>query len=189
MATGDIDIAARIVSRALLINLGTAALYIIKERTLRGVFLPGSTGTGTYSTTPMPLPLGALPARARGKRALAQLVATGEARLFTSFRSRRAWIVLTGGYAKFRELAGRESDRVTLNWSGQMMRNLKITRVSAREGVVEIGFTEGRAKRLASYHNTLGAGRAKVTHKFIGLTAPEVASIAAQAQEAIQYQQ
>jgi hypothetical protein len=70
-----------------------------------------------------------------------------------------------------------------------MMRNLKITRVSAREGVVEIGFTEGRAKRLAGYHNTEGAGRAKITHKFIGLTPQEVAQIAADAQQAIQYQQ
>ncbi|MCZ7556800.1 MAG: hypothetical protein M5R41_10415 [Bacteroidia bacterium] len=189
MAEAELNIAARVISRALLINLGTAALYIIKERTLRGQFLPGSTGSGRYSTTPMPLPLGALPARARGKRALAQLVASGEARLFTSMRSRRAWIVLQGGYAKFRELAGRESDRVTLNWSGQMMRNLKITRVSAREFTVELGFTEGRARRLASYHNELGAGKSRTTHKFLGLTAQEVSRLASDAQAAIQYQQ
>ncbi len=177
MSTGELNIAGRIVSRALLINLGTRVLYIIKERTLRGEFLPGSTGTGQYSTTPMPLPLGALPARARSKSALRALTDSGEARLFTSLRSRRTWIILEGGYKRLRELAGRESDRVTLNWTGAMMRNLKILRTNEAEAYVELGFSEGRAARLATYHNELGAGRRKVTHRFLGLTDAELASL------------
>ncbi len=173
----ELNITGRIVTRALLVNLGTAVVVIIKERTLRGEFLPGSTAGGQYSTTPSPMPLGALPARARGKRALAALVASGEATLFTSMRSRRTWIILQGGYKKFRELAGRETDRVTLNWTGQMMRNLKVRHVSVREGVVDIGFSEGRAARLASYHNTQGAGRSRRVRRFIGLTDAELASL------------
>lgn len=177
MSTGELNIADRIISRALLINLGTRVIYIIKERTLRGEFLPGSTGTSNYSTTPMPLPLGALPARARSKSALRALTDSGEATIFTSLRSRRTWIILEGGYKRLRELAGRESDRVTLNWSGSMMRNLKILRTNEREGYVELGFNEGRAARLARYHHELGAGRRKVTHRFLGLTDTELASL------------
>lgn len=184
MSTDDLNIADRIISRALLINLGTRALYIIKTRTLRGEFLPGSTGTGQYSTTPMPLPLGALPARARTKSALKAMTDADEAHLFTS-RSGRTWIVLQGGYKRLRELAGRESDRVTLNWSGAMMRNLKILRADEREAYVELGFDEGRAKRLAVYHDVLGAGRRKVTHRFLGLTDQEITSLEPTVREAL----
>lgn len=167
-------ISDRIITRALLVNLGTRIVNIIKLRTLAGEFLPGSTGTSKYSTTPMPLPLGALPARFRTPRKLRQLVDDGEARIFSS-RSRRAWIVLTGGYKRFRQLAGRESDHVTLNWSGSMMRNLKVIRVNTSEAEVVVGFNEGRAARLASYHHAQGAGKARVTHKFLGLTDAELA--------------
>ena len=180
-------ITARVITRALLINVGTQVINIIKLRTLAGEFLAGSTGGRTYSRTPMPLPLSGLPAFARTKKNLKMLVAAGEARIFTSLRSRATWIILTGGYEQFRKLAGRETDHVTLNWTGSMMRNLKIVRVDTTTPEVVVGFDEGRSGRLASYHNTLGAGKRHVTHKFLGLTDEETRSLEQSVLQALRF--
>lgn len=176
-----------IISRALLVDIGSHALYIIKTRTLQGEFLPGSTGSGQYSTTPMPLPLGALQKSVRTGATLKAMVAAGEAYVFQS-KAGRKWIILEGGYKKLRELAKKEADHVTLNWSGSMMRNLKIISVNPDRYSVTLGFDEASARRKARYHNELGAGRKRVTHKFLGLTDQEIRELGDVVERAITYQ-
>lgn len=162
----------RMVNRALLLNVGSRMLLIIKQRTLRGKYLPGSTGTSEYSTTPMPLPWGGLQKAVRNSRTIRNMIDSGEADVFQS-RGGRTWILLQGGYRKFRELAGKSTDHVTLSWSGQMMRDLKIKDVNVGLKSVTIGFTDARSRELARYHDVLGAGKSKVTHKFMGFTTAE----------------
>jgi hypothetical protein len=165
-------LAERVVNRALLIQVGSQALLMIKERTLAGQFLPGSTGTSAYSTTPMPLPWNRLQSAVRGSATLRNMIDSGEATVFTSKRGRK-WIVLEGGYRKMRELAGKSTDHVTLSWRGTMLRDLKIKTVDVAGLRVDLGFTDTESERIASYHQELGAGRRRVTHKFMGFTEGE----------------
>jgi hypothetical protein len=170
------DLVQRIINRALLLQVGSHVLMIIKERTLRGEYLPGSTGTGQYSTTPMPLPLGVLQKKYRSNKSLKELEAGG-ARIFTNLRSKITWIILTGGYKQLREITGRDASHVTLSWSGKMMRNLKVLKADPATASVTIGFDEESSSRIASYHQIEGAGKSKKTHKFLGLTEQEISDV------------
>ncbi len=177
------DIKDLIISRSLLIETGQAALYIINKRTAAGEFLPGSTGSSQYSTTPLPLPVGAL--TAKGIDTLNALLDSGEATAFKSKKSGRLWVILEHGYKQFRELAGRETDHVTLNWTGALMRGLTITSVDTNNAAVELGWNDPRSSEIARYHNELGAGKSRVTHKFLGITPKELSLLARQAEQSI----
>lgn len=165
-------------SRALLMQIGEQAIAIIKDRTLRGIFLEGSSpGTSKYSTTPMPLPLGILSKTHQGLLWRRLQRNEEEYRIFTNRRSGIVWVALLGGYKRFRELAGREVDHVTLNWSGTMMRDLQVASVDEAEGKVKISFSSYRSAQLASYHHA-GVGRSRKKRIFLGLSAQEQEMIA-----------
>ncbi len=85
------------------------------------------------------------------------------------------WITLHGGYKRMRELAERETDRVTLNWTGQMMSALAM-QVNAAEPSLKIYFTNKEAEKIAGFHHR-GAGRNKIKRIFMGLTAKEQAPL------------
>lgn len=163
----------QLIDRRVLLQMGARALQIIKERTLAGQFLPGSTGGSEYSTTPLPLPFSRLQKAVQRGSIVKQLVRSGEAHVFTNIASRNTWIVLKGGYKQLRELAGKSTNNVTLTWRGTMLRNLKITETDVATLSVTLGFTDSDSERIASYHDQLGAGKRKVTHKFMGLTEQE----------------
>ncbi len=181
----SVNLTDLVVSRGLLIQLGQAALYIINRRVAEGKFLPGSTGTNKYSTTPLPLPAGAL--TAKGIKTLNTLLDSDEATAFTA-KSGRLWIVLQEGYKQLRQLAGRETDHVTLNWSGAMMRGLTITEVSVQQAAITLGWNDSALAERASYHEQLGAGRSRKTHKFLGLTPAEVKRLQQQIERHIHQQ-
>lgn len=63
-----------------------------------------------------------------------------------------------------------------MRWSGGMMRSLDVTntKVEGTTGTVTLGFHTDRANQLAWWHNVDGAGKGRVTHKFMGLTNPEM---------------
>lgn len=173
----------QLIDRSFLFQIGEKALYIIKQRTLEGIFLPGSSPNASqYSTTPMPLPLGALSKKAQGLTAR-QMKEGENIKIFTNLKSRITWAILPGGYKQLRELAGKEADRVTLNWSGSMMRALDITKVDESTHTVTLGFTDNRAAELAGFHQELGAGKSKTLHKFVGLTEDEMREVAQMAQQ------
>ncbi len=162
-----------IVDQVMLTRVGLKGVAIIRKRTESGVFLPGSSANAeNYSTTPMPLPYGKLRGKLSGKKAKEEGF-----RVFTS-KSGRVWIVLPGGYKQYRQLYGKAADKVTLSWSGRMLRNLKL--ISASGDTAELGFDDAEEDRIASYHNTLGAGKSRRKHVFMGFTEGEEEQLTAE---------
>lgn len=150
-------------------GLGVRAKNMILERTQRGEFLSGSTGGSRYSSKPTVIPLSAFKGRA-----WARVMKNNEYKKFMS-KQMKLWVILPGGYEEFRKLHGRPIDNVTLRWSGAMLRSLDLTKISINDqtGMVMIGFNRPEADRIAGYHNTDGAGKARVIRKFMGLTDDE----------------
>ena len=168
--------AQKVIDRSLLAAVGSEVVAIIRDRTLKGIFLEGSSpGAGSYSTKPAPIPIGGLPKRAQSR--VWQMLKTGDpsVRAFTNVKSRRTWVVLSGGYKQFRELAGLQTAVVNLNWSGRMMRNLSVVNLSSDS--VAVGFTSPEESQKAQWHNTLGAGRSHKKHVFLGLSSAELARV------------
>lgn len=164
------DLVKRIIDNSVLLKLGEKVLAIIHTRTLRGEYLPGSTTDG-YSQKDAPMPFAALAERiGKGKaaRLLREIQYGNELSAFRSSRSKKLWIVLKGGYKRLRALTGREVDRVTLNYSGHMLRSLK-AKIDANALSVTIYFTDAEAERIAGYHHQ-GAGRTKKKRLFLNLT-------------------
>jgi hypothetical protein len=173
------DILSRILGDAVLLKLGEKVLAIIQARTLRGEFLPGSTSKG-YSTKSAGMPYGGLVARIGNGKAAAFLKTIkdgGADKVYTNGKSGKMWITLSGGYKQLRELGGRETDRVTLNWTGQMLSALK-SRVGANNNspTVEMYFTNSEADRIAGFHEQ-GAGRNRIKRIFMGLSQQEQAPL------------
>jgi hypothetical protein len=160
-----------------LLQLGEKVLAIIQARTLRGEFLPGSTSKG-YSTKAAGMPYGGLEDRiGKGKAsAFLRSIKDGDAdKIYKSSKSGKLWITLHGGYKQLRELGGRETDRVTLNWTGQMMSALAM-KVNAAEPSLKIYFTNKEAEKIAGFHHQ-GAGRSKIKRIFMGLSQKEQAPL------------
>lgn len=181
-------ILARLRTQKNLTAIGEAAIAVIKARTLRGVFLEGSSpGAERYSSTPMPLPMGALTKQTQARVNWLYLKEREVIRVWTNMKSRITWVLLEGGYKRLRELAGKESDRVTLNWSGHMMRALTIAGVNEKEGTVKVSFSDYRAAQIAGYHYA-GVGRGRKKRIFLGLTKAEEDQIASDALKGVKMQ-
>ncbi len=168
------DILNRVLDGALVLQTGERILAIIHARTLRGEFLPGSSTAG-YSTKPAPMPFGGLAERV-GKGTASRVLraienGNGEDAVYMSKTSGKMWLTLSGGYKRLRELSGRETDRVTLNWKGSMLRALKAKAdPSVRKAVIY--FTDAESEKIAGFHHQ-GAGRSKIKRMFLGLTQQE----------------
>ena len=173
------QIVRQIINRAFLLRIGEETLAIIHARTLRGEFLQGSTTRG-YSTKPAPMPLGGFMARlgkSRGQ-AIWRHIQKGDepGTVWRESKSGKIWLTLQGGYKRLRELSGRETDRVTLNWTGRMLQALKEIRVNEQDMSVTIGFTNTEAGTIAGFHHA-GAGRTTVKRLFVGLSEREIADL------------
>ena len=185
MATNTPDLTQlwdSLINRQTLAELGQTSLFIIKKRTQQGRFLPGSSsGASSYSTKPFAMPAGAL---ATG--VFEQLDDTGEGSTFFT-RSGSLWAVITGGYKRYRKMAGRQSSKVDLKFrSGPgMMNSLKVTKIDTRRKNVEIGFTDKESEQIAIYHQIQGAGKSKVIRKFVGHTKKEERKIVSSVQQNI----
>lgn len=154
-----------IVDRVVVMKLANAGLAIIRERTLSGKFLPGSSpGASDYSTKPFARPLGGLT-----KRVQKDLLANG-AQVFTK-EGKATWVIIKGGYKQLREIAGKDTSRVTLTWRGRMLRNLGI--LNADDNSAILGMKDEDAKQLSLYHNVMGAGKSKKKRVFMGFTEAE----------------
>lgn len=185
------DLRKDIVDNVLMKQCGLKAVFIIRRRTLEGKFLPGAT-SDTYSEKPFAMPLGAV-AKTLGKkiesnkkfslRKRAKIdgkwksetvgqVDPGEFQIITT-KAGALWVIIGGGYKRYRELSGRQNDKVDLNWSGRMMRNLNIMPGSLQADRVDVGFPSADERKKAEWHNILGAGRSKRLHPFMGMTAEE----------------
>ncbi|QQS35759.1 MAG: hypothetical protein IPM56_16180 [Ignavibacteriales bacterium] len=186
-------------SNAVMIVLTNTAKAFIVERVVRAEYLEGSSqGADQYSTTPMPIPYGAF-VKKFGK-ALAQAAAndeddisktikkggkelttasSGEFKVYTH-KDGHTYVWIMKGYKRYRELSGKDTSRVTMHWTGRMMRNLGILRqeTNAVQGV--LGFPSPD-EALKAYYAHVGAGKAKKKHLFMGLTQKEIDSLTSDA--------
>jgi hypothetical protein len=171
------DTLDRILDNAVLLKLGNKVVAIIRARNLRGEYLPGSTDKG-YSTKDAGMPYGGLVDRIGSGKAsalLKQLEQGDEKTVWKNSKSGKIWILLKGGYKHLRELAGKTSDRVTMNWTGSMMRSLQTKTDEAQQRVV-IYFSNEEAGRIAKFQHE-GAGKNKIKRMFMGLTEKEIAPL------------
>ena len=157
-----------ILTEAFLLKVGEKTLSIIKRRTAKGEFL---SGPNMYSVKPFAAPLGALRAKL-GSRADALLKRIGKGTEDGHIwkKGDNVWVTIGGGYKRLRQLAGKETNNVTLNWTGSMLRALRGIKVDVAAGTTSIYFTDDRAGTIASYLQELGAGKRKVKRTFLALS-------------------
>ena len=91
---------------------GQMARAIIDQRTRRGEFLGGKFQNKGYSTAPMPF------------SELTRQVSVGADDVFWITKNGKSVKYLKGGYKKFRELTGRNTGWVNLDFSGAMLNSL-----------------------------------------------------------------
>ena len=94
---------------------GAMSRGIIDQRTRRGEFLGGEFANKGYSTAPMPF------------SELTRQISAGEDDTFWITKNGMARKYLKGGYKRFRELTGRRTDAVDLQFSGAMLNSLSPT--------------------------------------------------------------
>jgi len=176
METALSHIKENLVDNVVMIKVSTKAQAFISKRVKRGKYLKGSTGGKEYSTTPMPIPYGAF-VKKFGKKTL-------EEDEFSIYRSKsgNTMIVIENGYKKYREMSGKSSDKVNMHWSGRMMQNLGILRSDHTSA--ELGFSS-ESEREKAYYQHIGAGKNKITRKFMGLTKKETNKLADYAEKLI----
>lgn len=184
-----------IVDNVLMICLGLKAKAFILQRVQRGEYLEGSTGGSEYSTTPMPVPYGLFvkrfgksllkkntekTIRGRGKK----LITTAKSDEFSVFRSKsgKTMVLISGGYKRWRELNKKSSGPVAMTWTARMLRNLGILRTEKM--TTQLGFSSSSENDKA-YYQHVGAGKNKVTRKFMDLTEKEINQLGDLAEELI----
>ena len=164
------DVVRSIVDNVFMKRVGLYVVMVIRRRTKEGKFLPGTTSEN-YSVKPFAMPLLAAGVGV-GEKLYGMATKKQGASLFVA-NSGNLWVVITGGYKNVRELAGYQSSKVDLTWSGRMLGNLGILPGSITPGEASLGFTLKEAKERALWHNVMGAGKSKSKHVFMGLTKPE----------------
>lgn len=179
---------AELIDSVLMKRVGLQCIFIVRRRVSSGKYLEGTTSE-QYSTKPFGMPLGAA-TKALGsaiKRAIEKgqavnlkrkgktfaTVSPDEAKIYTSPKTGNLWVIIGGGYKRYRELGGRDSSKIDLNWSGRMMRNLGIIPGSEQPSAVDVGFTSTDEQNKALWHNVMGAGKSRRKHVFMGLTNEE----------------
>jgi hypothetical protein len=145
---------------------------IIRQRTKKGEFLKGSSpGADKYSTHPLGIPL-----LAYGKKVANELMQRAEnnqdVKLYRNKKTGGLWALVMGGYKEIRRMAGKNTDSVSMNWSGNVLRNLAGINIKPMEG--NIGLTDERAKQIAIWQQVKGAGKSKKKKVFIGFSQKEI---------------
>lgn len=170
------EILKQVINRAFLLRVGEQTIAIIQERTLRGEFLEGSTTQG-YSTKTAYMPYPALEERV-GKSVWARVKNKQDGLMWSYIGKNRKWVKVEGGYKRLREITGRETDRVDLNWRGGagMMHAFAKPVIDEINNTIVIKFSNTEAGTLAYYH-TIGAGKNRIRRIFMGLTQPEITAI------------
>ena len=182
-----------LVDNILMIKLGLKAKAYIVKRVQRAEYLEGSTGGKEYSTTPMPVPYGlfrkkfgtALLKKEGVKKRGGQVFARGSE--FSVYRSKsgKTMVLISGGYKRWRELNKKNSGQVEMSWSSRMLRNLGVLRDQSDDNSAMLGFTDSNLERIAYYHNVAGAGKNKITRKFMDLNKKETEELADYAEKEI----
>lgn len=184
MATLDLkNLKENILDSIIMKRVGLQCVFIIRRRVTSGKYLEGTTSE-QYSTKPFGMPLGAA-TKVLGSKILQAVnkkknvkagnttIGSDEFKIYTSPKTGNLWVIIGGGYKRYREMAGRDSSKIDLNWSGRMMRNLGIIPGSEQSTQVDVGFTSESEKQKALWHNIMGAGKSYRKHVFMGVTEEE----------------
>lgn len=140
--------------------IGYRAIELLNEQLDKGVDKDGK--KYSYSTKPFAIPYDR---RLKGQKPLEK---DGLIRPFKS-KSGALWIVVTKGYAWWREFNRRQSNTDFLNWTGAMLRALTVIRSSDTEVVV--GFNDPMQSQKSFWFNVSGVGKSRKLWLFMGLTA------------------
>jgi hypothetical protein len=171
----------KLVDDVFLKRIGNNLLFIIRRRTQKGQFLPGSSpDADKYSEKPFAMPIGAankalagkLYSAANSKRS--KLFDPDNFQTFTS-KDGNLWVLIKKGYKKVRELAKKESNHTTMTWSGSYLRDLGLLQInnSSSRTEIELGWKSAENQKLATFHEIMGAGKSKRLHKIMGLLKQE----------------
>jgi hypothetical protein len=182
----------QLVDNTIMINLANKAKAFILKRVKRGQYLEGSTGGEQYSTKPMPIPYGlfikkfgksliskpgyekSIYTKRKGEKTLITTASNAEFSVFRN-KSGKTMVLIRGGYKRFRELSKKSTEPVNMHWTSRMMRNLGI--LDTKENQATLGFSSAEEEKKA-YYQHIGAGKNRITRKFMGLTEEELQYIA-----------
>lgn len=171
------EILQDIIKRSLFIRFGKRTVVIIKRRTNKGKFLPGSSeGAESYSTNPFVMPLGAV----RKKSVIWDMLNgkfEDDTQLFRT-KAGKMWVWIRHGYKWLRQQQGRQVANVDMTQTRQLMRSLDVLKIDTGSGVVEVGHKGKRNQELAYYWNEAGAGKSKKKRIWLGLTEGELKKLA-----------
>ena len=98
----------------------------------------------------------------------------GDITLFKT-KAGKLWMLIHGGYKKYRELAGRSTEGDFLNFSGNMLAAMT-ARVNGN--LINVGFSSQGESEKAFYLNISGAGRSHRLWKFFGLNKQNMEAVA-----------
>lgn len=171
------EIIKEIIQRSLMIKVGERAIYIIKKRVAEGKFLEGSSdGASQYSTKPFAMPVGGV----RPKSVMMKMLKgkyDDDTQLFQT-KAGKMWVSITKGYKWLREQAGKNTSKVDLTWTRELMRSMTVLSTDIKSGEIEIGHKGDRNDKLAEYHNVSGAGKGKKKRVYLSMTDAELQKLA-----------
>ncbi|KKP28311.1 MAG: hypothetical protein UR18_C0006G0023 [Candidatus Nomurabacteria bacterium GW2011_GWE2_31_40] len=162
-----------VTDRIIMQRVAGQGIFIIRQRTKKGQYLEGSSpGSENYSTNPFAMPVGAVNKMTGNKINSLAKSDPDKFHLFRSKKTNSLWVLVTEGYKRIRQLAGKNSDVVTMSWSGKVMRNLAAVSVEPREA--KLGFEDERAKQISIWQNIMGAGKSKKKKIYMGFSKKEI---------------
>lgn len=171
------ELISEVIQRSLMIKIGERAIFIIKKRVAEGKFLEGSSdGASQYSTKPFAMPIGAVRPKAVMMRMLRGRY-EDDTQIFQTSKGRK-WVAITKGYKWLREQAGKNTSKVDLTWTRELMRSMTVLSTDINSGEIEIGHKGKRNEDIAYWHNVAGAGKGKKKRVYLSMTDAELQKLA-----------
>jgi len=131
----------------------------IAQRTMQGEFLNKS--NAKYSTAGA---LYKITTQALKKEYLGRMKGTRVKKGESTAR----FVFLERGYHQYRNIHGRQTNYVDLNFDGAML--AAMNDISSSHGYASLGFTNSKEENKANWLSNMGAGKNKVKYEFFGLT-------------------
>lgn len=131
------------IDQRLMTLFGTAVANHIRERTLEGKDKDGKPFK-QYSTISFAMPSGAMT-----QVALKALEKGGNLTWFTT-KSGSEWVIVKGGYKKYKEVAKPKSKNVNLSFKGTMLADL--TLINVKDDSISIGFNRSEEAQKAVWN-------------------------------------
>ncbi|MBU1096854.1 MAG: hypothetical protein KKB34_10270 [Bacteroidetes bacterium] len=160
-----------IVDDVFLQRAGNKLIFIIRRRTNKGIFLPGSSKRANqYSSKPFAMPVYSATKMLGSNIIKAAKTDPDNYNVFKS-KAGNLWVLVKKGYKEIRRKANKFNDHVTMQFTANYIRDLSVLRTAGN--VSELGWKNARNQRLATYHEVMGAGKSRRLHKILGMLKTE----------------